>query len=127
MSPPFCDPEAVHERDEDGRVVGIRYEYEQSRNPLAHHVAPLLERARVQLVVNGHSHLWNRFTAANQVTHYLEASMTGRTHGAHTRANGVPRHVPPPPWRQENYPPFDDPAGLEPIIRRRRRPRFDVQ
>ena len=58
---PFTDPVEVQEKDSKGNVVGIRYEYPQSKNQLLHDVQPLLEKAGVQLVYTGHSHLWNRF------------------------------------------------------------------
>lgn len=116
VSPPFAHPERIEETDEAGRVIGVRYEYSQERNFLATDLAPLLEDAGVQLVLNGHSHLWNRFTASNGVTHYLEGSNTGNTYGAYTERSGLSRHVPGTPWISENYPAQEDPAGLEPVV-----------
>ncbi len=116
VNPVFSDPERIEERDASGNLVGVRYEYEQSRNALVTDLAPLLEDAGVQLVLNGHSHLWNRFTAANGVTHYMEGSNTGNTYGAYTTRNGKRRHVPDAPWKSENYPVFDNPGGLQPEV-----------
>lgn len=116
MTPPFAHPERIEEKDEQGNVIGVRYEYSQERNFLANDLAPLLESAGVQLVYNGHSHLWNRFAADNGITHYLEASNTGNTYNAFTELSGRERHVPAAPWRSENYPAQEDPAGLEPIV-----------
>lgn len=116
LSPHFVDPEEVQELDEAGNLVGIRYEYDNARNNFLHHVCPMLEKAGVQLVLNGHSHLWNRFVATNGITHYLEGSNTGNTYGAYTTRNQQARHVPPAPWIVENYPEFDNPGGLEPQV-----------
>lgn len=115
LTPPFREPRRIEER-EDGRLVGVRYEYDAGRNLLLDDLAPLLEDAGVQLVVNGHSHLWNRFVGRNGRTHWVEGSNTGNTYGAYTRDNGQLRHVPPAPWRSELYPARDDPDGLEPQV-----------
>lgn len=114
VEPPFCDPERIEERDDDGRLIGVRYEYSNARNEFRKHVVPLLEAAGVQLVYSGHSHVWNRFVSGG--THYLEASHTGTTHGTHTRRNGNARPVPPAPWRSEEYTAFGDPHGAEPVV-----------
>lgn len=116
VTPPHCDPERIEEHDDAGNLVGVRYEYELDRNPFFSDVVPMLEDAGVHLVLNGHSHLWNRFVAANGVTHYLEGSNTGNTYGAFTTRNGKNRHVPPAPWLSENYPVTDNPGGLEPEV-----------
>lgn len=116
VAPAYAHPERIEERDDADKLTGVRYEYSQARNFLATDLAPLLESEGVQLVYNGHSHLWNRFLADNGVTHYLEASNTGNTYGAYTELSGSSRHVPDAPWISENYPAQDDPAGLEPIV-----------
>ncbi|WP_068402162.1 metallophosphoesterase [Kribbia dieselivorans] len=116
MTPPFAHPQRVEETDAQGTVIGVRYEYSQERNFLANDLAPLLEAEGVQLVYNGHSHLWNRFTAANGVTHYLEASNTGNTYNAFTKLSGLSRHVPSAPWNRDSYPAQENPGGLLPIV-----------
>ncbi|GIF70883.1 metallophosphoesterase family protein [Asanoa siamensis] len=58
-------------------------------------LAPLFGAAGVDLVVNGHSHLWNRFRDDNGVN-WLESSNVGNSYGA--------------------YPHRGDPGGLEPIV-----------
>ena len=116
VSPPFAHPERIEERDGNGNLIGVRYEYSQARNFLHTDVAPLLEREGVQLVFNGHSHLWNRFVADNGITHYLEGSNTGNTYNAYTALSGRSRHVPASPWLSENYPAQENPGGLEPIV-----------
>ncbi|WP_409482977.1 metallophosphoesterase family protein [Arsenicicoccus dermatophilus] len=114
MMPHFGDPEQIEERDATGAVVGIRYEYPERGNMLLNDLAPLLERAGVQLVLNGHSHLWNRFEARNGITHYLEASNTGNTYGAYHATSGARRAMPTAPWDLRSYWPQDDPGRLQP-------------
>lgn len=110
VEPPFCEPERIEERDDAGALVGVRYEYDTSRNAFYTHVVPMLEQAGVQLVYSGHSHVWNRFEHGGTV--YLEASNTGRTHGIHDDAN--PRPLPPAPWRRDEYTAVGNPYGLAP-------------
>lgn len=116
IAPPFTDPVRIEERAEDGALLGVRHEYPAAANHLLRDVAPLLERAGVDLVLSGHSHLWNRFAAVGGSTHYLETSNTGDTHGAFHALSGRTRHVPPSPWRQEDYPSIGDPGGREPVM-----------
>ncbi|MGD7732561.1 metallophosphoesterase family protein [Propionibacteriaceae bacterium G57] len=116
ITPPFSDPERIEEKDPAGNVVGVRYEYHVDRNPFFTQAIPMIEAAGVQLVLNGHSHLWNRFVARNGITHYMEGSNTGNTYGAFTTRNQRARHVPPAPWLSQNYPKFDDPYGLQPQV-----------
>lgn len=116
MDPQFVHPVEVQERNADGQVIGIRYEYPREKNVVLHDLAVLLERHDVDLVYNGHSHLWNRFVSSNGKTHYLEASNTGNTYGAFHPLSGRRRHVPPAPWDAEDYTPQGDPGGLTPVV-----------
>ncbi|PRC41821.1 hypothetical protein C6A85_000000113645, partial [Mycobacterium sp. ITM-2017-0098] len=75
---------------------------------------PMLEDAGVNLVYNGHSHLWNRFVSGNGVN-YLEASNTGNSYGAFLPASGARRPIPPAPWARENYVAQGNPGGLDPV------------
>ncbi|PRC54561.1 metallophosphoesterase, partial [Mycobacterium sp. ITM-2017-0098] len=79
--PPFAHPQRTDEVDDYGDLVGIRYDYPAAENILLRDVVPMLEDAGVNLVYNGHSHLWNRFVSGNGVN-YLEASNTGNSYGA---------------------------------------------
>jgi hypothetical protein len=42
-------------------VSAVRYEYPLAADQLLHDVEPLLSRHRVELVLYGHTHVWNRF------------------------------------------------------------------
>ena len=76
---------------------------------------PVLEAAGVNLVHNGHSHLWNRFVSAEGVN-YLEASNTGNSYGAFLPVAGNTRPIPPSPWDAANYAAQGNPGGLEPVV-----------
>ncbi|MFW6774509.1 hypothetical protein ACOACO_09515 [Nocardioides sp. CPCC 205120] len=116
VMPQFADPERIEERDDAGNLVGVRYEYPATENELLYDLQPLLEDAGVDLVHNGHSHLWNRFVADNGTTNFLETSNTGNSYGAYHPLSGRSRPVPPAPWNAENYWAQDNPGGLEPIV-----------
>lgn len=113
--PPFVDPDRIEELDDDGTVVGIRYEYPAAEDILLRDVLPLFEDAGVDLVYSGHNHLWNRFVSGNGVN-YLEASNTGNSYGAFDTLSGESRPVPPAPWNPDNYLPQGNPGGLDPVI-----------
>ena len=55
--------------------------YPAAEDQLLRDVEPLLAAAGVHLVLNGHSHLWNRFVSDAGV-HWLETSNVGNTYGA---------------------------------------------
>jgi hypothetical protein len=111
----FAHPVRIEEKDADGNVVGVRYEYPAEDNILLRDVQPLLEEAGVDLVHNGHSHLWNRFVSPNGVN-YLEASNTGNSYGAYHPLSGRSRPVPPAPWDPDNYLAQGNPGGLDPVV-----------
>lgn len=113
-SPPFTDPVRIETRDDQGSLSGIRYEYPRREDHLRRDLEPLLQRAGVDLVVNGHSHLWNRFQDGG--VHYLETSNVGNSYGAYHERSGRSRPLPPPPWDPANATPQGDPNGLEPIV-----------
>lgn len=79
--PAFTTPVPVYDYDPDGRLTSVRYEYPIENDYIARDLLPLLESAGVNLVLYGHSHLWNRFTSPNG-THYLETSNVGNSYGA---------------------------------------------
>jgi len=115
IMPVFTDPVKTEERDAAGRLIGIRYEYPSGRNHLLRDLQPMLEEAGVDLVQNGHSHLWNRFQSAGG-THFIETSNTGNTYGAYHQLSGRTRPLPPAPWLASNYLTIGNPGGLAPIL-----------
>lgn len=116
VMPHFTDPQRVEERDASGALVGVRYEYPAEDNVLLRDLQPLLEDAGVDLVHNGHSHLWNRFVAPNGTTNFLETSNTGNSYGAYHPLSGRSRPVPPAPWDASDYLAQGNPGGLEPVV-----------
>lgn len=115
VMPVFTDPVRTEERDAAGRLLGIRYEYPSGRNHLLRDLQPMLEEAGVDLVQNGHSHLWNRFVSAGG-TNFIETSNTGNTYGAYHQLSGRVRPLPPAPWLASNYLTIGNPGGLAPIL-----------
>ncbi|MDD9206204.1 metallophosphoesterase, partial [Georgenia sp. 10Sc9-8] len=115
VMPHFADPVRIEETDDAGNVVGVRYEYPAEGNVLVNDLQPMLEEAGVDLVHNGHSHLWNRFRS-EAGTNYLETSNTGNSYGAYHELSGRSRPVPPEPWDAENYVAQGNPGGLDPIM-----------
>ncbi|HST38103.1 MAG TPA: hypothetical protein VLK58_01275, partial [Conexibacter sp.] len=115
IMPVFTDPVKTEERDAAGRLTGIRYEYPTSRNGLLRDLQPMLEQAGVDLVQNGHSHLWNRFVSGGG-TNFIETSNTGNTYGAFHQLSGRSRPLPPAPWLISNYLSIGNPGGLAPIL-----------
>ncbi|MGK7918847.1 MAG: metallophosphoesterase [Trichodesmium sp.] len=109
--PAYTNPIQYIDRDENGKITMIRYEYPQQNDYIIRDVLPLLENAGVQLVFYGHSHLWNRFVSPSGM-HFLETSNVGNSYGAYvgeTKRN-VPLNY------QEKYAEVGNPNGLEPII-----------
>lgn len=111
---PFTDPVRVEERDASGALTRIRYEYPKADDHLVRDVEPLLQDAGVDLVLSGHSHVWNRFDKDGLT--FLETSNVGNNYGAYTADNGRRRAVPPAPWDPANYTAQGDPFGLAPIV-----------
>lgn len=109
--PAYTDPVQTIDRDVDGSIKAVRYEYPKEADYLIRDVVPLLETAGVQLVFYGHCHLWNRFVSPSG-THFLETSNVGNSYGA--ALNNIKRQV--PPSDDKNYPATGDPNGLEPIV-----------
>lgn len=108
--PPYTDPVQTIERDATGQIQQIRYSYPKEKDYIIQEVVPLLEAAGVQLVIYGHSHLWNRFVSPQGV-HFLETSNVGNTHGAYL--GDKPRRF---PDFDQNSVAVGDPNGLTPAI-----------
>lgn len=109
--PPYTDPVQIVDRDEQGNIKMVRYEYPKAKDYMIRDVVPLLEKAGVQLVFYGHSHLWNRFESASGM-HFLETSNVGNSYGAFA---GKKRRFVPPAYR-EDYSAIGDPNGLNPVM-----------
>lgn len=109
--PAYTDPVQIVDRTLDGEIKMVRYEYPKQEDYLIRDVMPLLETAGVQLVLYGHSHLWNRFVSSSGM-HFLETSNVGNSYGAF--AGRKRRFV--PPGYQEDYSAIGDPNGLEPVM-----------
>lgn len=113
--PHFGTPDRIEERDEAGNLTGVRYEYPAENNVLINDVMPLIEDSPVDLVINGHSHLWNRATSPKG-THFMESSNVGNSYGAYVPSSGKERPTPPAPWNASNYLTQGAPYGLKPVV-----------
>jgi Calcineurin-like phosphoesterase len=109
--PAYTDPVQIVDRDEQGNIKVVRYEYPKEKDYIIRDVVPLLEKAGVQLVFYGHSHLWNRFVSDSGM-HFLESSNVGNSYGAFA---GQKRRFVPPAYR-EDYTAIGDPNNLNPIF-----------
>ncbi len=109
--PAYTNPIQYIDRDENGKITMIRYEYPQQNDYIIRDVLPLLETAGVQLVFYGHSHLWNRFISPTGM-HFLETSNVGNSYGAYL---GETKRTVPQNY-QEKYAEVGNPNSLEPII-----------
>ena len=109
--PAYTDPVQEIDRDAVGNIKAVRYEYPKPADYIIRDVVPLLEKAGVQLVLFGHSHLWNRFISASGMN-FLETSNVGNTYGANIgdRQRLVPSEY------SEEYVAAGNPNGLEPIV-----------
>jgi hypothetical protein len=117
--PAFTDPVPVYDRADEGSLKAIRYEYPLQNDHLIRDLVPLLEQAGVDLVLYGHSHVWNRFISPSGL-HFLETSNVGNTYGAFVTE---PRPLPPSeatdnfaPYQAAYYVAQGDPNGLEPVV-----------
>jgi len=110
--PAYTDPVQLIERDDNGNITSVDYEYPKEQDYIIRDLVPLLEQAGVQLVFYGHSHLWNRFVSPSGM-HFLETSNVGNSYGAaygdSCRGN-LPNIV------NNNYTEIGDPYGLEPVV-----------
>ncbi len=103
--PPYTDPIQTI----DPRSRSIRYEYPQSEDYLIRDLVPMLEKAGVQLVLYGHTHIWNRFVSSTGM-HFLETSNVGNSYGAYVGEKR--RDVP----KNSGYAETGNPNGLAPIV-----------
>jgi hypothetical protein len=109
--PAYTDPVQIIERHADGSIKAVRYEYPKQDDYIIRNVEPLLEAAGVQLVLFGHSHLWNRFVSPSGM-HFLETSNVGNSFGADVGDSKRPVPI----GYKEEYVETGDPNGLEPVL-----------
>ncbi|MBN1173943.1 MAG: metallophosphoesterase, partial [Micromonosporaceae bacterium] len=111
-SPPFTDPVQAKSLDPvTGKLTSVTYSYPLADDQILRDVEPLLNRANVHLVLNGHSHIWNRFRNAAGV-HWLETSNVNGTLGVFDALSGAVRPGP----TSADLVGQGDPGGLTPIV-----------
>ncbi len=109
--PPYTDPIQQLSYDAQKQLTTVHYDYPPEKDYIIRDLIPLLEKAGVQLVFFGHSHLWNRFVSPTGL-HFLESSNVGNSYGAAWQKEN-PRQIPP---LGRQYVSMGDPNGLEPVI-----------
>lgn len=109
--PAYTDPVQIIDRNDDSSINAVRYKYPKNADYIIRDVIPLLESANVQLVLYGHSHLWNRFVSPSGM-HFLETSNVGNSYGA--AIGDKQRDV--PGGYEQDYVATGDPNGLEPVV-----------
>ncbi|NLQ04597.1 metallophosphoesterase family protein [Cylindrospermopsis raciborskii] len=112
--PAYTNPLQIIEKDELGNIQSVTYQYPKNTDYIIRDLIPLLEKAKVQLVFYGHSHLWNRFLGQGGIN-FLETSNVGNSYGAAwgKRERDIPKQY------QEDFPEdyiaSGNPNGLPPI------------
>lgn len=109
--PPFANPIQQIEYDRAGKVTHISYHYPKAEDVLIRDLEPLLDRYGVDLVLCGHTHVWNRFRSKTGM-HYLETSNVGNSYGAYLESK---RNLT-PGKDDKDYSASGDPNGLVPIV-----------
>jgi hypothetical protein len=113
-NPVFAHPQQVIDYAEDGRIEAVRYEYPIEDDILVRDLDPLFVEAGVDLIHQGHSHLW--FHLNNQGVDILETSNVGNSFGCYLEGYRERGNVPNDPrYNAANYAATGDPHGLEPI------------
>lgn len=109
--PPFANPIQQILRNKAGKITEIKYHYPKEQDMLIRDIEPLLEKYGVDVVLCGHTHVWNRFKSPGGV-HHLETSNVGNSYGAYLRhgRNLLPGRG------DDNYIARGDPYGLTPIV-----------
>jgi hypothetical protein len=101
-----------------GSLQSVRYDYPRERDGWHLDVEPLLERAGVDIVHHGHSHLWYRSRLPGGA-HIIETSNVGNSYGAYLSGYqergrfSWPKNEPPAHYDMTNYAKTGDPYGLE--------------
>ncbi len=112
--PAYANPVQILDRDENGRLIGVRYDYPVENDIFVNDVEPLLSAAGVDLLDTGHSHLWYRMVN-DAGMNIIETSNVGNTYGCyvpgHTTRSGAPKGG---GYDEGNYPAAGDIFGYEP-------------
>jgi hypothetical protein len=125
-----------------GAVTEVRYEYPIDQDIWLNAIEPLLLENGVNLVHNGHSHLWTRSKVGT--LNYLETSNIGNSFGAYWEQpdgtlwrdafraswarnfwNDLDSEN--PRWNPDNYPRANDPHGRAPIYPTLANPMMDYE
>lgn len=118
-NPIMAHPQQIIDRDENGAITAVRYEYPLDEDIVWRDVMPLLEDAGVHLVHQGHSHLWFRMETEGGID-IIETSNVGNTYGCYLegyreRGNAL-SPIGDARFNAANYVAAGDPHGLEPIL-----------
>jgi len=116
-NPVMAHPVQIIDRDEQGRITGVRYEYPIEDDVLMRDVMPMLEEAGVHLMLQGHSHLWFHMETEGGID-VLETSNVGNNYGCYLPGGNERGNTPlaDPRYDADNYAKVGDPHGLEPIM-----------
>ncbi len=116
-NPVMAHPVQIIDRDEQGRIIGVRYEYPIEDDILMRDVMPMLEEANVHLMLQGHSHLWFRMETEGGID-ILETSNVGNNYGCYLPGGSERGNTPLADSRYDadNYAKVGDPHSLEPIM-----------
>ena len=91
--PPYTDPIQKIEKNTKGEITAIRYEYPKNEDFLIRDIEPLFTQYGVDLVLCGHTHIWNRFWSPAGINH-LETSNVGNSYGGYVTIIAVTKRSP---------------------------------
>lgn len=124
--PAFTDPVPKKVKYPITGQTMMTYDYPIEDDFIKNQLEPLFEQYNVNLVINGHSHLWNRFVTENGLN-YLQTSNVGNSYGGvYTEKDARftlptsfnkndPYYIIKDTWNMNNYALYGDPEGLEPV------------
>lgn len=116
VNPVFAHPQQIIDYDDEGRITAVRYEYPIEEDILFRDLVPLFNEHGVDLVLNGHSHVWWRMENEAGVD-FMETSNVGNNYGCYVEGYRERGNVPNDPrYNAANYVASGDPHGLQPIF-----------